>query len=120
MISTSEEIDFSNITLQCEKQIANGFCATSGDYERFVTLNGKKYSHIMNPLTGYPVQNMCSTTVVAAKGIDSDIFSTACFILGREKADRFIHMKKINVADLDYDVLRLILHSYSHISCSFY
>ncbi len=76
--------------------LSNAFCATSGDYERFVVLNGRKYSHIMNPLTGYPVQNMCSVTVVADKGIDSDIFSTACFILGSKEADRFIQTKKIN------------------------
>lgn len=100
-------------------QIANGFCATSGDYERFVTLNGKKYSHIMNPLTGYPVQNMCSTTVVAASGIDSDIFSTACFILGREKADRFIHMKKINdvcFCSVAEDDSFHYSHSFNHIT----
>lgn len=100
-------------------QIANGFCATSGDYERFVTLNGKKYSHIMNPLTGYPVQNMCSTTVVAASGIDSDIFSTACFILGREKADRFIHMKKINdvcFCSVAEDDSFNYSHSFNHIT----
>ena len=77
--------------------LADAFCATSGNYERFVTINGKKYSHIMNPLTGYPVQNnICSTTVVASSGIDSDIFSTACFILGKEKANEFLNSRKIN------------------------
>ncbi len=65
-------------------RIKNSFCATSGNYERFVIIDNKHYSHIMNPLTGYPVQNVYSTTAVASSGIDSDIFSTACFILGEE------------------------------------
>ena len=77
-------------------KLSNSFCATSGDYERFVILNGKKYSHIMNPLTGYPVQNMYSATVAAEKGIDSDIYSTACFILGKSKVEEFAKTAKIN------------------------
>lgn len=77
-------------------ELSNSFCATSGDYERFVMLDNKKYSHIINPLTGYPVQNMYSATVVTAKGIDSDIYSTACFILGKSKAGTFAEKAKIN------------------------
>lgn len=77
-------------------KLSNSFCATSGDYERFVTLNGKKYSHIMNPLTGYPVQNMYSATVVTEKGIDSDIYSTACFILGKSEAEKIAKKAGIN------------------------
>lgn len=77
-------------------QLANAFCATSGNYERFNILAGKRYSHIMNPLTGYPVQNTYSATVVTQTGIDSDICSTACFILGVDWAKKMIDAKKIN------------------------
>ena len=80
--------------------LADAFCATSGDYERFVTINGRKYSHIMNPLTGYPAENIYSATVVSSKGIDSDIFSTACFILGKDKTQEFTDSQKINEAIL--------------------
>lgn len=83
-------------------QISEAFCATSGNYERFNIINGKRYSHIMNPLTGYPVQNMYSATVVTAKGIDSDILSTACFILGRNFAAKLAEKNIIKEAFIIY------------------
>jgi FAD:protein FMN transferase len=42
-----------------------GGMATSGDYERFFEIDGKRYCHILNPLTGYPVQHWQSVTVIA-------------------------------------------------------
>jgi len=54
--------------------------ATSGDYERFVVLDGRRYSHIMDPRTGYPVGDMASVTVVAPRALTTDILSTAIFV----------------------------------------
>ncbi len=54
--------------------------ATSGDYERYVMLDDKRYSHIMDPRTGYPVEGMASVTVVAPDGTLSDYLSTAIFV----------------------------------------
>lgn len=82
--------------------ISNSYCATSGNYERFTVIDGKRYSHIMNPLTGTPVQNMYSATVVASKGIDSDILSTACFILGNDFAAELVRKGIIENAFLIY------------------
>jgi FAD:protein FMN transferase len=45
--------------------ITAGGMATSGDYERFFELSGRRYCHILNPLTGYPVQHWQSVTVLA-------------------------------------------------------
>jgi thiamine biosynthesis lipoprotein len=58
--------------------------ATSGDYEQFFELDGRRYSHIMDPRTGRPVAGMAQVTVVARTAAEADALSTACFVLGAE------------------------------------
>ncbi|MFA7232025.1 MAG: FAD:protein FMN transferase [Victivallaceae bacterium] len=64
--------------------------ATSGNYERYVTINGKQYTHIMNPKTGMPVEGMLAVTVLTAKAGDADYLSTAVFINGPEFAKKIL------------------------------
>lgn len=64
----------------------NWFVSTSGDYERFVEVDGKRYHHILNPATGYPAESgVKSVTILSKNGMISDALSTACFVLGEEK-----------------------------------
>ncbi len=56
--------------------------ATSGDYERFVEIGDRRFSHIIDPRTGYPVEAMAGVTVVAPDATMSDALSTGLFVLG--------------------------------------
>lgn len=69
-------------------KINNQAVVTSGGYERFFTdENGKKYIHIFNSETGYPVENeIASTTIVCENGLYADALSTTMFAMGTEKA----------------------------------
>jgi thiamine biosynthesis lipoprotein len=45
--------------------LVSGALATSGDYERFVEVEGRRYSHILNPQTGWPVGGLSSVSVIS-------------------------------------------------------
>lgn len=64
---------------------------TSGVYERNFTEKGKTYHHILDPFTGYPVENsLMSVSIIADKSIDADGLSTTVFALGLEKGAEII------------------------------
>ncbi|MGI9533668.1 MAG: FAD:protein FMN transferase [Thermodesulfobacteriota bacterium] len=63
--------------------------ATSGDYEKYFKIKGKRYSHIIDPKTGYPVEKLSSVTVLANSGEEAGAFSTAFTVMGPESAIKF-------------------------------
>jgi thiamine biosynthesis lipoprotein len=55
---------------------------TSGSYERFYELNGKRYHHIIDPRTGYPAEHVASSTVIETDAAEADAAATALLIAG--------------------------------------
>lgn len=64
--------------------LKQGAVVTSGDYEKFVTFNGKRYAHIINPKTGYPSTGIISATVFAPKAELADALATSVFVMGKD------------------------------------
>ena len=60
--------------------LISGALATSGDYERFSVINNKKYSHIINPLTGWPIDSFSSISVVSEQCIVAGALSTIAIL----------------------------------------
>jgi FAD:protein FMN transferase len=70
--------------------LANGAVSTSGDAEQYVEIDGKRYSHIVDPKTGVGILGQFSVTVTARRGIDSDSLATAVAVMGPEKGLKMI------------------------------
>ncbi|MED1787291.1 MULTISPECIES: FAD:protein FMN transferase [Brevibacillus] len=72
-------------------KVTNKTVVTSGIYERYFEENGKLYHHILNPATGYPVENnLFSVSIITNESADADALSTTGFALGLEKGMPFM------------------------------
>lgn len=67
--------------------LTSGGLATSGDYERFYEIDGRRYGHILNPLTGWPVEGSQSISVVAPTCLEAGRASTLATLIGAEGRD---------------------------------
>ena len=79
--------------------------ATSGNYEKFVMINGVKYSHTINPRTGLPIQGIKSVTIISPNAEISDAMATPVSIMGIQAGlDMINQMKDIEAIVIDdYD-----------------
>ena len=67
--------------------VTNVGIATSGDYRNFFEHEGRRYSHLINPLTGYPIQHdLVSVTVVHGSAMMADAWATALTVMGSTQA----------------------------------
>src|SRR5579863_1241264 len=67
-----------------EVMLKNESLSTSGSYEKFFVAEGKTWSHIMDPRTGFPAQGTLSVSVVAPRTLDSEVWAKPYFINGRQ------------------------------------
>lgn len=80
-----EDSTMMNVELQSIIQLKDLAVATSGNYRQYYHKDGKKFSHTINPHTGYPVEhNLLSATVVASNCKTADAYATAFMVLGLE------------------------------------
>ena len=73
--------------LQQVLELSNVAIATSGDYRNYIEIDGRKFSHEIDPATGYPVTHtLASVTVIAPTCMEADGLATAFIVMGTEKA----------------------------------
>lgn len=85
----SPELGSSNVIVKI--QLRNSSIVTSGDYQRYIEKDNKRYHHIIDPSTGYPAENeLTSVTIISDTTIKGDSYSTAAFVMGLEKGLDFI------------------------------
>lgn len=78
-------------TLEAIVSLRDAALATSGSYRKFYEVDGKKYSHTIDPRTGRPVDHhLLSATVLAANCTDADAYATAFMVLGTEGTKEFL------------------------------
>lgn len=84
--------------------ITNGAVVTSGNYEKYVNFNGKRYTHIIDPRSGYPATGIISVTVFAPKAELADALATSVFVMGKEAGlDRINQLPKVECIIIDVE-----------------
>ncbi len=74
--------------------VKNQAVVTSGNYEKFVILNGERYTHIIDPRTGYPSKGVRSATIFTANAELADALATSIFVMGVETGLDFVNQLK--------------------------
>jgi thiamine biosynthesis lipoprotein len=71
-------------------ELSNCAVATSGDLEQFLEIDGRVYSHIINPRTGYGLESRAQVSVVAENGMLADALASTCLVLGLDQSKVFL------------------------------
>ena len=80
----------------------NNAVVTSGNYEKYLILNGKRYSHIIDPRTGHPSFGISSVTIFAPSGELADAMATSVFVMGKDVGiDRINQIPKVECIIID-------------------
>jgi thiamine biosynthesis lipoprotein len=75
-------------------KITNKAVATSGNYEKFIVIDNKRYSHTIDPKTGYPISGIKSVTILADNAEIADALATPVTVMGIEVGLNFINQLK--------------------------
>ena len=82
----------SDRVLQQRVELRDKGIVTSGSYRKYVERDGKRYSHCIDPKTGYPVQhNLLSATVIAETSVWADALASICMVMGMERSLEIIN-----------------------------
>ena len=80
--------------LQAIINVSDCGIVTSGNYRNYYMENGQKYSHTIDPATGWPVtHNLLSATVLAANATTADAYATWMMVIGMERAKRILESR---------------------------
>lgn len=94
-IEAPSENEFAEAVVQKIISMDSGAITTSGNYRAWHEQNGKKFSHTIDPHSGYPIDNeLISVTVYAKKAIIADAYDNALMIMGLSKAMEFVNKRK--------------------------
>ncbi|HEG43398.1 MAG TPA: FAD:protein FMN transferase [Phycisphaerales bacterium] len=87
-IGLQDPADESNFVLVLK--LADAAVATSGDYQRFVEINGQRYSHIIDPATSSSAREFTSVTIIAPTAIEADALATCVSVMGLDAGMRLV------------------------------
>lgn len=86
----------SDRSVQIKLKLKDKGIVTSGNYRKYIEKDGVRYSHSIDPKTGYPVeQNLLSATLIADNASWADCLATICMIVGKEKASKLLENQGI-------------------------
>ncbi len=75
--------------------LGQGAIASSGDYERFMTIDGKRYAHILNPKTGWPIEGFSAVSVIASECLIAGSCSTVAMLKGEQQGKSWLDSLKL-------------------------
>lgn len=100
--------------------LKNAAVATSGDVYQFFHYNGVKYSHIINPLTGYGLTTMKNVTVISESGVQADWLATACSVLSIKEAMQLAESENASLLVAIKKRNKIVYHQTSRFNNYFY
>lgn len=84
--------------------LSHGAVASSGDYERFMTIDGKRYPHILNPKTGWPIESFSAVTVIASECLIAGSCSTVAMLKGECEGKKWLESLQLPYICIDQDM----------------
>ena len=84
--------------------LSQGAIASSGDYERFMIVDGKRYTHILNPKTGWPIESFCAVSVIASECLIAGSCSTIAMLKGITEGKKWLEELQLPYLCIEQDL----------------